>query len=108
MSVSFITSFATAAIDAAVAAGTIRTDVKASELVLAGMRVAAPASDGDIAQARRMVALPVDGVRFGAARANRKARHAGSRVVNRSFRHAFARLAGADEVGVGVSLPSHL
>jgi hypothetical protein len=53
-------------LDAAAAAGTIRTDVDAPELLLAGMRVAAPASDGDIAQARRMVALMVDGVRFGA------------------------------------------
>jgi AcrR family transcriptional regulator len=53
-------------LDAAAAAGTIRTDVNAPELLLAGMRVAAPASDGDIAQARRMVALMVDGVRFGA------------------------------------------
>lgn len=54
-------------LDAAAAAGTIRTGVNASELLLAGMRVAAPASDGDVAQARRMVALMVDGVRFGAA-----------------------------------------
>ena len=53
-------------LDAAVAAGTVRADVDASELLLAAMRVAAPASDGDIAQARRMVALMVDGVRFGA------------------------------------------
>jgi hypothetical protein len=53
-------------LDAGAAAGTIRTDLKAPELLLAGMRVAAPASDGDIAQARRMVALMVDGVRFGA------------------------------------------
>ena len=53
-------------LDAAAAAGTIRTDVDARELLLAGMRVAAPASDGDIAQARRMVALVVDGLRFSA------------------------------------------
>ena len=53
-------------LNAAAAAGTIRTDVDAPELLLAGMRVAAPASDGDIAQARRMVGLMVDGVRFGA------------------------------------------
>ena len=53
-------------LDAAAAAGAIRTDVDAAELLLAGMRVAAPASDGDIAQARRMVALMVDGLRFGA------------------------------------------
>lgn len=53
-------------LDAAAAAGTIRTDVDAPELLLAGVRVAPPASDGDIAPARRMVALMVDGVRFGA------------------------------------------
>jgi len=53
-------------LDAAAAAGAIRTDVDAAELLLAGMRVASPASDGDIAQARRMVALMVDGLRFGA------------------------------------------
>lgn len=54
-------------LDAAAAAGTIRTDVGARELLLACMRVASPASDGDIAQARRMVALIVDGLRFVAA-----------------------------------------
>jgi AcrR family transcriptional regulator len=71
-------------LDAAAAAGTIRTDVDASELLLAGMRVAAPASDGDIAQARRMVALMVDGVRFGAAApTGRRADLAASRLSGR-------------------------
>lgn len=53
-------------LDAASAAGSIRSDVDAHELLLASMRVAAPASEGDSAQARRMVALVVDGLRFGA------------------------------------------
>lgn len=69
---------------AAADAGTIRTDVDAPELLLAGMRVAAPASDGDIAQARRMVALMVDGVRFGAgAPTGRRADIAASRLSGR-------------------------
>ncbi|HWJ74836.1 MAG TPA: helix-turn-helix domain-containing protein [Kaistia sp.] len=51
-------------LDAAGAAGDIRTDVDARELLLAAMRLAAPASDGDVAEARRMVALLVDGLRF--------------------------------------------
>jgi AcrR family transcriptional regulator len=71
-------------LDAAAAAGTIRTDVDARELLLAGMRVAAPASDGDIAQARRMVALMVDGVRFGAdVPGGRRADIAASRLPRR-------------------------
>jgi len=41
--------------------------VDANELLLAGMRLATPASDGDTAQARRMVALLVDGLRYGAS-----------------------------------------
>lgn len=53
-------------LDAAVAAGAMRARMDARELLLAGMRVAAPASEGDIAQGRRMVALMVDGLRFGA------------------------------------------
>lgn len=62
-------------LDAGAAAGTIRGDVDAAELLLAAMRVATPASEGDLAQARRMVALIVDGVRFGAgAPAGRRAR----------------------------------
>jgi AcrR family transcriptional regulator len=71
-------------LDAAAAADTIRTDVDASELLLAGMRVASPASDGDIAQARRMVALMVDGLRFGPAVATgRRADVAASRRSGR-------------------------
>ena len=71
-------------LDSAAAAGTIRTNVDAPELLLAGMRVAAPASDGDIAQARRMVALLVDGVRFGAgAPTGRRAGGAASRLSGR-------------------------
>jgi AcrR family transcriptional regulator len=54
-------------LDAAAAAGAIRgAEVDADELLLAGMRLAMPASDGDTAQARRMVALLVDGLRYGA------------------------------------------
>jgi AcrR family transcriptional regulator len=54
-------------LDAATAAGAIRADVDARELLLAGMRLAAPASDGDVGQARRMMALLVDGLYFRAA-----------------------------------------
>lgn len=53
-------------LDAASAAGAVRADVDGSELLLAGMRLAMPAGDGDHAQARRMVALLVDGLRHGA------------------------------------------
>lgn len=52
-------------LDVAAATGMVRGDVDAKELLLAGMRVASPASEGDSAQARRMVALLVDGLRFG-------------------------------------------
>jgi AcrR family transcriptional regulator len=54
-------------LDAAAAAGAIRAGGDADELLLAGMRLAMPASDGDTAQARRMVALLVDGLRYGAS-----------------------------------------
>jgi AcrR family transcriptional regulator len=47
-------------------AGVIRRDVDAAELLLAMTRVATPASEGDIAQARRMIALLVDGLRYSA------------------------------------------
>ena len=71
-------------LDAGEAAGTIRTDVDAAELLLAAMRVATPASEGDLAQARRMVALIVDGVRVGAgAPAARRARSASPRRSGR-------------------------
>jgi AcrR family transcriptional regulator len=53
-------------LDAAAAAGEIRADVDGRELLLAALRLAAPASDGEAAEARRMVALLVDGLRFGA------------------------------------------
>ena len=53
-------------LDAAAAAGVVRADVDAGELLLAGMRLAMPAGDGDVGQARRMVALLVDGLRHGA------------------------------------------
>jgi len=53
-------------LDAASAAGAIRPNIDARELLLAGARLATPAGEGDIAQARRMVALLVDGLRYGA------------------------------------------
>lgn len=53
-------------LDAARAAGEIRTNVDAGELLLAAARLATPASEGDVAQARRMVGLLVDGLRYGA------------------------------------------
>ncbi|PZM15039.1 hypothetical protein CPY51_08305 [Rhizobium tubonense] len=43
--------------------GAIRDDVEAGDLLNAGMRPATPSIDGDTAQARRMVALLVDGLR---------------------------------------------
>lgn len=52
-------------LDAAKTAGAIRADVEASELLLAAARLATPASEGDVAQARRMVALLVAGLRCG-------------------------------------------
>lgn len=54
-------------LDAAAKDGAIRADVDARELLLAGLRLAAPASDDTISQARRMMALLVDGVRYGAS-----------------------------------------
>lgn len=54
-------------LDAAAAAGTIRPDVDASELLLAGLQLAMPASGGDTARARRMIDLLVDGLRYGAS-----------------------------------------
>lgn len=51
-------------LEAAAAAGEVRADVDARELLLAAMRLAAPASSGDVAEARRMVALLIDGLRF--------------------------------------------
>jgi len=51
---------------AAVAAKAFRSGVDASEVLLATARLAMPAAEGDSAQARRMVSLLVDGLRFGA------------------------------------------
>jgi len=53
-------------LDAAVDAKAIRRDVDAGELLLASARLAMPAAEGDTAQARRMVSLLMDGLRFGA------------------------------------------
>jgi AcrR family transcriptional regulator len=53
-------------LDAAAAAGAVRSDIDAGEVLLAALRLATPAADGDTAQARRMMALLVDGLRFGA------------------------------------------
>ena len=44
--------------------GDIKVKVDAGELLFAAARVATPASEGDIPQARRMVALLVDGLRY--------------------------------------------
>lgn len=49
---------------AAEVAQQIRPGVDPDEFLLAVMRVATPASEGDIPQARRMVALLVDGLRY--------------------------------------------
>ncbi|SHO66564.1 transcriptional regulator, TetR family [Pseudoxanthobacter soli DSM 19599] len=54
-------------LDSAAAAGEVRDDVDAREVLLAAMRLAAPASNGEVAEARRMVALLIDGLRFRAA-----------------------------------------
>lgn len=51
-------------IEAAVAKKKIRAGIDAREFLLAALRLAAPASDGNVAEARRMVALLVDGLRF--------------------------------------------
>jgi len=53
-------------LDSARAVGAIRANVDAGELLLAAARLATPASEGDVAQARRMVALLVDGLLYGA------------------------------------------
>lgn len=47
-------------------AGAVRKDIDAAELLMAMTRVATPASEGDTAQAHRMVALLLDGLRYGA------------------------------------------
>jgi AcrR family transcriptional regulator len=45
-------------------AGVVRSDVDAGELLDAALRIATPASNGDVAQAKRMVAILVDGLRI--------------------------------------------
>ncbi len=54
-------------LEAATAAGEIRTDIEPSELLRAVARLCTQAHDETPAQARRMVALLVDGLRYGAA-----------------------------------------
>ena len=56
-------------LDTAVAAGAVRGDVDAGDLLRAVGSLCMQSRDGDGAQARRMVALLVDGLRFGAGRA---------------------------------------
>lgn len=51
-------------LDAAAISGAIRDDVDAGDRLNAGLRLATPASDSDPAQARRMVARLVDGLRY--------------------------------------------
>jgi AcrR family transcriptional regulator len=53
-------------LDAAEAAGDIRQGIDPNELLLAVPRLAAPGPDGNIEAGRRMVALLVDGLRYGA------------------------------------------
>ena len=62
-----LTPALTGLLHAAALDGTVRADVDARELLFAGLRLAAPASADDAAQARRMMALLVDGLRHGAS-----------------------------------------
>ncbi|HVU10225.1 MAG TPA: helix-turn-helix domain-containing protein [Phototrophicaceae bacterium] len=55
-------------LDAAVAAGEVRDNVDADELLSAVANLCRLADDGDTTRARRMVALLVDGLRYGASR----------------------------------------
>jgi len=50
-------------LETASGAGVVRPDVDAGELLDAALRIATPASNGDVAQAKRMVAILVDGLR---------------------------------------------
>ena len=61
-------------LEAAAAAGKMRADVKPDELLRAVASLCALAHSGDPVQARRMVALLVDGLRYGASpsKLNRK------------------------------------
>lgn len=51
-------------LDDAAKSGAIRDNVDVSDLLNAGLRLATPASDGDTAQARRMMALLIDGLSY--------------------------------------------
>jgi len=53
-------------LDAAVAAGEVRSGVKPDDLLRAVASLSAPAHDGDPTHARRMVGLLADGLRYGA------------------------------------------
>jgi AcrR family transcriptional regulator len=53
-------------LDAAVAAGEVRADVEADDLLNAVANLCKPALDDDPDRARRMVALLIDGLRYGA------------------------------------------
>jgi hypothetical protein len=53
-------------LEAAVAAGEVRPDVEPGDLLGAAASLAMPAHGGGPAQARRMVGLLVDGLRYGA------------------------------------------
>ncbi|MBI5130492.1 MAG: helix-turn-helix transcriptional regulator [Rhodopseudomonas palustris] len=54
-------------LDAACAAGEIRRDVEPYDLLKAVAQLSSSAHDGDPAHTRRMVALLIDGLRYGAA-----------------------------------------
>jgi AcrR family transcriptional regulator len=56
-------------LDAAAAAGEIRADVEPTDLLNAVASLSLPTRDGQAPQARRMVALLVDGLRYGAGAA---------------------------------------
>jgi AcrR family transcriptional regulator len=53
-------------LEAAAATGEVRADVEPDDLLRAVTSLCAPAHDGDPAHAQRMVALLVDGLRYGA------------------------------------------
>ena len=53
-------------LDAAVTAGEVRPSVEPDDLLKAVARLSSPAGDSDPSLARRLVALLVDGLRYGA------------------------------------------
>jgi hypothetical protein len=53
-------------LDAAAAAGEIRADVGARDLLYAVASLCLPAADEGVAYSQRMVALLIDGLRYGA------------------------------------------